>query len=57
MATIIKISNKSKEKLERLRARLILQGRKLKQDEIIDFSFLLDLITILVLIGSILLTM
>ena len=37
MATTIKISDESKEKLERLRARLLLQGRKLKQDELIDF--------------------
>ena len=37
MATTIKISDKSKEKLEKLRARLLLQGRKYKQDELIDF--------------------
>ena len=37
MATTIKISNESKERLEKLRARLILQGRKFKQDELIDF--------------------
>ena len=37
MATTIKISDKSKERLEKLRARLLLQGRKLKQEELIDF--------------------
>lgn len=37
MATTIKISNESKERLEKLRARLLLQGRKFKQDELIDF--------------------
>jgi hypothetical protein len=37
MTTTIKISNESKEKLERIRARLLLQGRKLRQDELIDF--------------------
>ena len=37
MATTIKISDSSKMKLERLRARLFLQGRKFKQEELIDF--------------------
>lgn len=37
MATTIKISNESKEKLEKIRARLLLQGKKFKQDELLDF--------------------
>ncbi|MHA1521612.1 MAG: hypothetical protein ACTSRK_15645 [Promethearchaeota archaeon] len=37
MATTIKINNDTKERLDRLRARLILQGKKFKQDELIDF--------------------
>lgn len=37
MATTIKISDDSKEKLEKIRARLLLQGKKLKQEELIDF--------------------
>ena len=37
MATTIKIRNDTKERLERLRARLLLQGKKFKQDELIDF--------------------
>ena len=41
MATTIKISDTSKMKLERLRARLLLQGRKFKQEELIDFIILL----------------
>ena len=37
MATTIKIQNDTKERLDRLRARLLLQGKKFKQDELIDF--------------------
>ena len=37
MTTTIKISDESKIKLEKLRARLLLQGKKFKQDELIDF--------------------
>jgi hypothetical protein len=37
MATTIKINDDTKERLDRLRARLLLQGRKLKQDELLDF--------------------
>jgi len=37
MATTIKISDESKEKLDKIRARLLLQGKKLKQEELIDF--------------------
>lgn len=37
MATTIKIRDDTKERLERLRARLLLQGKKFKQDELIDF--------------------
>lgn len=37
MATTIKIKNDTKERLDRLRARLLLQGKKFKQDELIDF--------------------
>ena len=37
MATTIKIRNDTKERLERLRARLLLQGKKFRQDELIDF--------------------
>ncbi len=37
MATTIKIKNDTKERLEKIRARLLLQGKKLKQDELIDF--------------------
>ncbi len=37
MPTTIKISDASKNKLEKLRARLLLQGRKFKQEELIDF--------------------
>ncbi len=41
MATTIKISSESKDRLEKLRARLLLQGRKLKQEELIDFIIML----------------
>ncbi len=37
MATTIRISDASKDKLDRIKARLLLQGKKLKQDELIDF--------------------
>ena len=37
MATTIKVSDETKEKLDRIRARLLLQGKKLKQEELIDF--------------------
>ena len=37
MATTIKINDDTKERLDRLRARLLLQGKKLKQDELLDF--------------------
>lgn len=37
MATTIKISDESKEKLEKLRARLLLQGRKFNQEELLSF--------------------
>ena len=37
MATTIKISDEAKAKLERIRARLLLQGKKLRQDELIEF--------------------
>ncbi|MCY3411535.1 MAG: hypothetical protein INQ03_07895 [Candidatus Heimdallarchaeota archaeon] len=36
MATTIKISDESKEKLDRIRAKLLLQGKKYKQEELID---------------------
>ncbi|MHA2249035.1 MAG: hypothetical protein ACXAD7_01675 [Candidatus Kariarchaeaceae archaeon] len=37
MATTIKINDDTKERLDRIRARLLLQGKKFKQDELIDF--------------------
>ena len=37
MATTIKINDDTKKRLDRLRARLLLQGKKFKQDELIDF--------------------
>ena len=37
MVITIRINDKTKERLEKLRARLLLQGRKLEQDELIEF--------------------
>ena len=37
MPTTIKINDDTKERLEKIRARFMLQGRKFRQDELIDF--------------------
>ncbi|RMG25387.1 MAG: hypothetical protein D6732_22460 [Methanobacteriota archaeon] len=37
MATTIKVNDATKEKLDRLRARLLLMGKKMKQEDLLDF--------------------